>query len=145
MAHTYKGLYEVQNPEKYIGDSKNVVYRSSWELKFSKYLDHNHNVKRWASEEMAIPYYYPLDEKMHRYFPDYYVEFTNKKISVIEIKPFAETMQPILKKGGNKRVFGDRLATYMKNCAKWDAAKAFCLERGWTFHVFTEKSLALLR
>lgn len=30
---TLKGRYTIQNPEKYIGDTKNIIYRSSWEKK----------------------------------------------------------------------------------------------------------------
>lgn len=142
---TYQGQFRPINEDKYIGNINNIVYRSSWELFFSKFLDSNSNVKRWSSEELIIPYYYPLDEKMHRYFPDYWVEFTNGRTIIVEIKPYHETQEPVLKKGGNKRVFADRMATYLKNIAKWDAAKAYCTNRGWEFHVFTEHELAKLK
>lgn len=141
----YSGKYTLINEDKYIGDPGTIAYRSSWERVFHRHLDLNNNVKKWSSEEIIIEYYYPLDEKMHRYFPDYYVEFTNGKKAVIEIKPHAETLQPVYKPGQNKRVFGDRMATYVKNIAKWEAAKIFCQNRGWEFHVFTEKTLALLK
>lgn len=145
MSRTYKSVYTPVNEEKYVGDASAIIARSSWEARFNKFLDYNTNVEKWSSEELIIPYYYPLDGKMHRYFPDYWVKFKNGKEVVIEIKPFAETLQPIYKKGGNKRVFADRMATYMKNCAKWDAAKAFCEARGWSFEVFTEKTLQKLK
>lgn len=105
----------------------------------------NHNVVRWSSENIVIPYYYPLDGKMHRYFPDYFVEFSSGKKIIVEIKPKAETIQPVYKKGQNKRVFADRMATYTKNISKWGAAKLFCEERGWEFVIFTEDELKALR
>jgi hypothetical protein len=142
---TYQGQYYPINESKYIGDPTKIVYRSSWELLFSKFLDFNSNVKFWSSEEIVIPYYFPLDGKMHRYFPDYWVEFHNGKKVIIEIKPYNETIEPVLKKGGNKRVFADRMATYLKNKAKWEAAKEFCKDRGWEFHVFDEHYLKRLK
>ena len=64
---TYKGRYRVANPKKYRGDIKEVVYRSSWELKFMKWCDYNHNVLEWGSETTIIPYKSPVDSKIHRY------------------------------------------------------------------------------
>ena len=37
----YKGKYRPQNPEKYMGDSRNIIYRSMWERKCMKYFDNN--------------------------------------------------------------------------------------------------------
>ena len=31
MAKTYKGKYRIKKPKKYMGDPKNVTYRSLWE------------------------------------------------------------------------------------------------------------------
>ena len=53
---TYKGKFTPTNPRKYIGDPTQIVYRSSYELKFMKWCDINASVKRWASEEIVIPY-----------------------------------------------------------------------------------------
>ena len=35
------GKYEPRNPEKYIGDIHNIIYRSSWEHRFCTYCDTN--------------------------------------------------------------------------------------------------------
>lgn len=142
---TYQGKVKLVNEDKYVGDPSNVVYRSSWERFFSVYLDMNDNVTKWGSEEIVIPYFYPVDGKTHRYFPDYFIEFKNGKKLIVEIKPFKETQEPVLKKGGNKKTYADALATYIKNCAKWEAAKEFCDDRGWSFRVFTENELARLK
>ena len=76
---TYKGRYRPSNPRKYKGDPTNVIYRSSWELKFMKWCDLNESVMEWQSEEFAIPYKHPIDGRFHRYFPDFLVRIKNKQ------------------------------------------------------------------
>ena len=84
---TYKGRYKVANPKKYKGDLTEVVYRSSWELKFMRWCDHNKNVLEWGSETTIIPYRSPVDSKLHRYFVDLKVKYKSGKTVLIEIKP----------------------------------------------------------
>ena len=87
----YKGFYKVQNREKYNGDPDNVVYRSSWELRVLKWLDNHPSVIWFASEELPIPYVSPIDNKVHRYFPDFIVKIRQKNgkevTMVLEVKP----------------------------------------------------------
>ena len=73
----YQGKFKPKNPSKYKGDPTNIVYRSSWELKLMMYLDTHPNVLKWGSEEIVIPYESPVDGRMHRYFPDFFVEQIN--------------------------------------------------------------------
>mgnify|MGYP001255491249 CR=1 FL=1 len=75
----HQGKFNPQNPQKYRGDRTKIVYRSSYELKFMKWCDLNDNIKEWGSEEIAIPYRSPIDGKIHRYFPDFYIKVNNKK------------------------------------------------------------------
>ena len=70
----YSGKFTPKNPQKYIGDYNNIVYRSSWECKVMDWLDRNDNIISWASEELIIPYLSPADNKYHRYFPDFLVK-----------------------------------------------------------------------
>jgi hypothetical protein len=88
---SYKGFFKPSNPAKYRGDPSNIVYRSSWELKFMKYLDAHKDVLEWSSEEFAIPYRSPLDNQIHRYFPDFKLKKRNPEgvieTLVVEIKP----------------------------------------------------------
>ena len=63
---TYKGRYRISNPVKYRGNIHDVIYRSSWELKFMKWCDTNISVLEWGSETMVIPYKSPVDSKVHR-------------------------------------------------------------------------------
>ena len=74
----YQGKFRPRNPSKYLGDPLNIIYRSHWELKLMSYLDRHPHVMKWASEEVIIPYKSPIDGRMHRYFPDFYVEQINK-------------------------------------------------------------------
>jgi hypothetical protein len=74
---SYKGTFLPKNPSKYNGNSKNIIYRSNWELRVMKYFDDHPNVIWWASEELPIPYVSPVDNKTHRYFPDFIVKICN--------------------------------------------------------------------
>ena len=67
---SYKGKYKPSRPKKYKGDPTNIIYRSLWERKFMKYCDSTTNVLEWGSEELALPYRSPIDNKVHRYFPE---------------------------------------------------------------------------
>jgi hypothetical protein len=57
----HQGKFHPQNPNKYLGDPNNIVYRSSWELHFLQWCDRNDNVLEYASEEFSIPYVSPVD------------------------------------------------------------------------------------
>ena len=67
----YKGKYRPTHPSKYRGKPTNIIYRSLWELKFMKYCDSNKNILEWGSEEVIVPYRSPIDNRYHRYFPDF--------------------------------------------------------------------------
>ena len=101
---SYKGWFTPKHRSKYKGDSENVVYRSSWELRVMKWLDENPSVIWWASEELIIRYKSPIDQKMHRYFPDFIVRLKQKNGTestvVIEIKPQKQTVKNM---GGNSK------------------------------------------
>lgn len=141
-----QGKYIPVNPQKYIGDHSNIVFRSSWERAFLHFVDTNPNVLRYASEEVVIPYVSPLDNKWHRYFVDFYVEIKHPdgQISrrIIEIKPFSQTQKPREAKRKTKR-FQKELATFIVNKAKWEAAEKFAKERGLKFQILTEYDLGI--
>jgi len=135
----YSGRYTVENKKKYAGDLNNVVYRSLWERDTFKWLDRNPKVKKWSSEEIVIPYYYDVDKKYHRYFPDIKIVFENKTV-LVEIKPAKETAPP-KKTGKNQRQYINEAVTYVKNMNKWEAAQSFCKDRKWEFQIWTEETL----
>ena len=126
---SYKGKYKVINYKKYIGDPTTVIYRSLWERKVMIYFDQRKDVKRWSSEEIAIPYRNPFDGKVHRYFPDFYCERIDPKTGkivkeVIEVKPKRQTLPP---KSKGKTLLTER-KTYIINQVKWEAAHDYCTD-----------------
>ena len=94
----YKGRYSPVNKEKYQGNPTNVIYRSLWERKFMKWCDLSESVIKWGSEETVVPYVSPLDNKIHRYFIDFYVQLRDKdgilKSYLVEVKPKKYTKPP---------------------------------------------------
>ena len=143
---TYKGFFRPKNPQKYMGDPRNIIYRSRWELKLMMYLDDHRDVIKWGSEEVVVPYRSPIDGRVHRYFVDFVVTKINKEgkreTSLIEVKPAAQTKPPERQTKKTKRYLTE-VMTWGVNEAKWNAAREFCEDRGWTFHIFTEKELGI--
>ena len=143
---SYKGKYQPSYPKKYKGDPTNIIYRSLWERKFMVYCDMNENILEWGSEEVVVPYRSPIDNRYHRYFPDFYIKYKDKggkiKKSLIEIKPFKQTMEPKVQKRKTKGYIYE-VVEYAKNQAKWEAAREWCLDRGYEFKVLTENELGI--
>lgn len=139
----YKTKFEPKNPQKYVGNNKNIVCRSNWERKFCKYLDENVNIIRWSSEEIKIPYLSTIDRQLHHYYPDFVFEATNKNNNVqtfmVEIKPKKQTVEPTVRK--NKRAYLNECITFETNQCKWKAANLYCKEKGWIFKILTEDNL----
>jgi len=142
----YKGYYKPSYPEKYIGDPNNVIYRSLWERKFMYWVDHNQNILKWASEEIWIPYLSPLDQRVHRYFPDFYIKYKDSKgtikESLIEVKPKRQVEGPKPQKRVTQKQMYE-IKEFAKNQAKWKAAKEFCADRKWEFQILTEDNLGV--
>ena len=142
----HQGKFNPRNPEKYKGDVRNIIYRSSWELKFLQWCDRNDNILEYGSEEFFIPYFDPTTGKIRRYFPDAYVKVKDSSGSIkkyiIEIKPLRQTKPPVPGNKKKKTLITEAL-TYEKNCAKWKAAKEWCEDRMMEFKIITERELGL--
>lgn len=136
-----QGYYTPRNPDKYIGDLTKIRYMSSYELETHQFFDNNPNVIRWGSEPIAIPYVKPTDGRIHKYYPDYYVEFKDKdgniKREMIEVKPLAQTQTP---RGNRKHILYEQV-THAVNIAKWQACQDWCRQHGVMFRIVTEKSI----
>lgn len=132
---------------KYKGDTSNIIWRSTWELKFMNYLDGCDDITQWSSEEFCIPYKSPIDGRTHRYFPDFWIRKTNNEgrteTLVVEIKPKSQTQPPSTKNKATKSYINE-VITWGTNSSKWKAAEQFCSERSWKFVVLTEKDLGKL-
>ena len=142
----YQGIFRPKNPKKYVGDSNNIVYRSSWECRVMNWFDQNDDIISWASEELIVPYKSPIDNRFHRYFPDFIVKVKTRdgtmKTLMIEVKPKKQTIPPEPKKRVTKQ-YVTEVTTYGVNQAKWKAAHEYCLDRGWEFKIMTEEHLGL--
>ena len=143
---SYKGKYKPSYPKKYKGDPTNIIYRSLWERKFMVYCDNNPNVLEWQSEEFCIPYRSPIDNKVHRYFTDFFIKYKDvsgkTRSTLIEIKPMRQCVPPPKPKRQTKKYLNESFE-YAKNQAKWKAAEDYCADRMWEFKVMTEKELGI--
>lgn len=140
-----QGLYKPVNPGKFIGNTKQVVYRSSWELKALFQLDTDPNVTKIGSEEIIVPYK-DVNGVLRRYFVDLYVERkVGDKIikELIEIKPHKETIPPVLTEGKKTKTKIREVLTWDINSRKWESARKYCEKRGWEFKIITEYELGL--
>lgn len=151
----YQGRFVPANPDKYKGDPNKIIFRSSWELGFARFLDRNINVIEWSSEEIVIPYVKPTDNRVHRYFPDFWVKFKdnsgNIKEEVIEVKPRKEWIPAMTivesnfkimppEKSKNPKTRLRNQITMLINARKWEAAIKWCEERGMKFRVADAES-----
>ena len=140
----YKGYFKPTNPSKYMGNPTKIVYRSMWERRFMKYCDLSETVIRWGSEEIVIPYISPLDRKPHRYYVDFIVDMktidNGVKTMLLEIKPKKQCCEPKKSKRKSKNDLYE-VQTWLTNTAKWKAATAAAVNRGWEFKILTEDDL----
>jgi hypothetical protein len=110
------------------------------------YCDLNESVVFWSSEEVIVPYRSPIDQKIHRYFVDFWVKTRDdknkEKCILIEIKPKRMTEKPIIQENKKmSRTNMGKMRDWIINNAKWEAAKQYCLDRGWEFKILTEQEI----
>ena len=138
MARFAQGKFRLKNPEKY-GGNRTPTYRSSWEYTFMKFCDEHPSVSQWASEAVKIPYRNPLTGKQTIYVPDFFIVYADKggkqKVELIEVKPKNQAVKENL---GRSRA---NQAHYVINMAKWEAARAWCKQKGILFRVITEEDI----
>lgn len=141
--NTAQGKWKPRNPEKYAGKVEEIYYRSSWEVKFFNWLDLNPDVISWCSEEVVVPYFDPVQNKMRRYFVDFWAKVktaSGVKKFLIEIKPDKFTKPPEQPKKKTKRYIEEAMQ-YATNCAKWEAANRVCKDNNMQFLILTETHL----
>ena len=102
------------------------------------YCDKVNAVLEWSSEEVSIWYRSPVDTKMHRYYPDFWIKYIDLRGDIIEklkeVKPKAQTIRP-------KEKYWRTYDTYQVNEAKWKSAIQYCREDGMQFQILTEDHL----
>ena len=141
----YKGKYKPINPNKYRGDSSQVIYRSLWERKLMVYCDNTDAILEWGSEEIIIPYRSPWDGRIHRYFPDFYIKVrqsngTIKKF-IVEVKPKNQTKPPKKSPKRKTRKWYKDVENWGVNSAKWKSATEYCKDQNMEFKILTEDHL----
>ena len=123
----FRGRYIPKNPEKYLGDSSRIIFRSAWERLFMVFCDKHPSVKKWGSETVKVSYEYK--DKHRVYYPDFFIctlgDDDKFHSYLVEIKPSFQAFFPM-------------------NKAKWKAARAWCESQeveNFEFKVITEKEL----
>jgi hypothetical protein len=135
MAKFAQSRFVMKNPEKYVG-TKTPLARSSWEFVFMKMLDEHPGVLNWASESIQIPYRDPLTGRSTIYVPDFFITYIDKEskthAELVEVKPASQTLREKVGKSQYNQ------QQYVKNLAKWEAASAWCRQKGVKFRVVNE-------
>jgi hypothetical protein len=130
-----QGRFEMKNPAKYVG-TKTPLARSSWEFVFMRMLDEHQGVESWASESVQIPYRDPFTGKYTIYVPDFFIVYRDRNgkrhAELVEVKPQSQTF---LEQTGKSQYNKEQ---YVKNMAKWEAANAWCKQKGIKFRVVNE-------
>lgn len=143
-----QGYFKPANPAKYAGDPTKIIFRSSWEFKFLKWCDSSPTITKYSSEPVGIHYYSPLDKRGHLYYVDFYIETIGQggepQKWLIEVKPNKYVAPP----KAPDRMTNKQTANYIyaakqfiTNQAKFEAARAFALQRGLKFGIITENFL----
>jgi hypothetical protein len=138
-----QGIFKPKNPQKYKGDPTRIEYRSGWELRVMSHFDLHPDVLWWSSEERIIPYRSPIDNKVHRYFPDFLIHIKTiqgtTETVLIEVKPKAQTRPPVMSESTKRsKRYLSEVMTWGVNEAKWKAADEYCKDRGYRFMIMTE-------
>lgn len=141
----HSGKFTPINPGKYMGNPKNIIFRSSWEATFFRRCDTDPNIISWGSEEIVVPYHDRATGKLRRYFPDVIIKKRGPdgtiEVIMIEIKPYAQSVPPT--KGKSEKRYLQECKTFATNYSKWESATKFCERKGWKFIILTERELGI--
>lgn len=125
-----------QNPDKYAGDPRKIIARSSWELIYMRALDQSPLVSKWVSEPkfLNISYMSPIDKRVKQYWPDFLIVYVSGEKELVEIKPLKEASLREAKTDYDKLMFA-------QNVMKWQAAQKVAAAIGAKFRLVTEAQL----
>jgi hypothetical protein len=133
-----QGRFDMKHPEKYVG-KRTPLARSSWEFVFMRMLDEHQGVENWASESVQIPYRDPLTGRQTIYVPDFFIVYNDKNgkkhAELVEVKPASQTLREQV----GKSLYNQE--QYIRNMAKWEAANAWCKQKGIKFRVVNESEI----
>lgn len=147
----HQGYFKPKNVSKYNGPLP-IIYRSGWERKFCHWCDGNENVISWMSEPFSVQYFNILDNKFHKYFPDFYFRIKRGVDSegndiienyVVEVKPKKQLMKPSPPKKKSMKAmqnYKKAFETFVTNNCKIDALKKSAKGRNFKVMLLTEDS-----
>jgi len=143
-----QGYFTPRHPEKYAGSTTDIIYRSSWELKFMEFCDGSDNVIEWGSESVAIAYFNPLTKKPAKYWIDCYMKVKGKEGVetrwLIEVKPNKYLEKPTAPKRLTESAlmsYARHAKAYLINSAKFEAAQDYARTHNMKFGIITENFL----
>lgn len=131
----HQGYIDRKQCKKLFNSVKNepIIYRSGLELQFIQFCENNPKIAKWASEPIKIPYYNRIKEKEANYYPDYIIENYKGERTIVEIKPYNQTIKP---SAIDSRWLKE---AWITNTDKWNAAKQFADNNNMKFIIVTEK------
>lgn len=104
--------------------------------------DENENITRWGSECVEIPYRSPLDNRWHKYYPDFLIQYIDndgkEHVELIEIKPSGQSTFESARSTKEKQ-------QVVLNSAKWEAAQEWCKRKGIFFRVVNEEHIFMAK
>ena len=139
-----QGVFKPNNQHKWVNE-KNIIFRSSLELKYFYKCDTNSNIIKVGSENVVVPYL-QVDNSRHRYYVDLYLKVKDKNGNIqeyiAEIKPAKFTKTPKLPKS-KRRTKGYLMEckNWMVNQQKWKYATEYAKDNDMKFIILTEKNL----
>lgn len=97
-----------------IKTERNEHYASGYELTWMVKLDNDVNVKYWTKRH-GIRIEYEYKNKFHKYLPDFYIEYFDSKIKILEVKGWVRDKERLDK--------------------KIESAKTYCKNNGYTYNI----------
>lgn len=131
----HQGYIKPSQCKKLFGSVKDepIIYRSGLELQFIQFCENNPKITKWASEPIAINYFNRLKNKESHYYPDYIIENYKGERTIVEIKPYEQTVKP------NAMDSMWLKEAWITNTDKWNAAMKFAEDNHMKFVIVTEK------
>lgn len=139
-----QGIFIPKNSQKCLNKKGDIFFRSYLEFKVMNLCDNNPNVLEWASEKHIIPYKHPLENRIARYYVDFYIKLetpTGIRKCLVEVKPERQTKPPVPSKNKKASTILYENVQYTINKAKWESAKQYAKNKGLEFLLLTEEDI----
>lgn len=115
---SYKNGYFVSHRQ----EGKKIYYASSYELKALNILETDSSVKSFDRARIVVPYNKSSTGRIHKYLPDFCVEYHDGRAEIIEVKAKWQLSE-------------------QDTSEKLEQAESFLEENGFIFNVWTEDTL----